>query len=741
MKPYDFSVELNFTRTYQKYKNEHIAIREVLCLKEMYPRIFCEIRSGDGFAGRVKMSYAGFSPEPGGLGYYCNEEAIKSELAKNEYDKKLRNDVNAMLEFWKTENTRYKVRAAYSPSVAEALPSDNWPEPGAAFPLYRMAGAYLDYEKLLCSGIQGMKNIISWKKARTAGRNQDTKLFKGMETALDLLAQCCLYYSEMASGLAAAERDPMRAGELETMARALRNIASERPETLREAIQLSWLYTIISGSLNYGRMDVYLGDFLARDLEKGTLSVSGAQELVNSYWKLMADRRTTWNGRVILGGVGRRNEKNADRFALLAMEASRAVKEAEPQLSLRFYKGMDESLMEKALAVIGEGRTYPILYNDDVNVEAVAKAFRISHEEAEQYVPFGCGEYVIDHQSFGTPSGIINLLDVLEITLHNGIEPMTGKEAGIKTGVLERFETFEQLFAAYKRQVEYFVSALAEQEKIEYQVAGKTAPFLFLSMLYGDCLERGKGIFAGGVRYLGGTLETYGNINTANSLLAIREAVYEKKLLTLEKLVEILDKNFEGYEKERRLLLDMPKYGNDDGAADGMAVRVHEHICRAVRDQADRVGLHSYLVVMINNSANTTMGAFTAASADGRRKYEFMANANNPVGGSDKTGLTAMLNSLVKLNPAIHAGAVQNIRLSPELFRDGHAAVKSILKTYFENGGTQAMITVVNKSDLEKAMREPEKYAHIFVRVGGFSARFIELDRSVQLEILSRTQY
>ena len=533
----------------------------------------------------------------------------------------------------------------------------------------------------------------------------------------------------------------MRAGELETMARALRNIASERPETLREAIQLSWLYTILSGSLNYGRMDVYLGDFLARDLEKGTLSVSGAQELVNSYWKLMADRRTTWNGRVILGGVGRRNEKNADRFALLAMEASRAVKEAEPQLSLRFYKGIDESLMEKALAVIGEGRTYPILYNDDVNVEAVAKAFRISHEEAEQYVPFGCGEYVIDHQSFGTPSGIINLLDVLEITLHNGIEPMTGKEAGIKTGVLERFETFEQLFAAYKRQVEYFVSALAKQEKIECQVAGKTAPFLFLSMLYDDCLERGKGIFAGGVRYLGGTLETYGNINTANSLLAIREAVYEKKLLTLEKLVEILDKNFEGYEKERRLLLDMPKYGNDDGAADGMAVRVHEHICRAVRDQADRVGLHSYLVVMINNSANTTMGAFTAASADGRRKYEFMANANNPVGGSDKTGLTAMLNSLVKLNPAIHAGAVQNIRLSPELFRDGHAAVKSILKTYFENGGTQAMITVVNKSDLEKAMREPEKYAHIFVRVGGFSARFVELDRSVQLEILSRTQY
>lgn len=742
MKKYNFSVELKFTETYKKYKNEHIAIREAMCLQEMYPHILGQIQEYDGFAGRVNMSYVGFSPEPGGLGYYCDEEAIRTELANNDYDTELLNDINNMLEFWKTENTSFKVRAAYPKQVAKTLPSDNWKnESGVAFPLYRVGGSYLDYEKLLSNGIQGLKNVVSKRKASAIHLGQDIKLFESMETALDLLSQCCIYYSTMATELASIEVNKARKKELQDMATSLKNVSLKKPETLREAVQLSWLYAIISGSVNYGRMDLYLGDFLAKDLEKGIITNLEAQEMLNSYWELIADRKTTWNGRVILGGKGRRNEINADQFVLLALEATRVVKEIEPQLTLRIYEGMNSALLEKALTVIGEGRTYPMLYNDDINIEAVRKAFRISYEEAEQYVPFGCGEYVIDHKSFGTPSGVINLLKALEIALHNGRDPMTGKEMGIKTGDFKEFETFEQLFDAYKKQIEYFVDALAKQEKIEYEVVGEAAPFLFLSILYDDCIERGKGIFTGGIEYLGGTVETYGNINTANSLMAIRNMVFDKKLISKEKLLDILDANFEGYEKERRLLLEEPKYGNDDDTADDMAVRVHEHVCHNVRNQINKVGLHSYLVVIINNSANTTLGAYTSASADGRRKGGYMANANNPTGGTDKKGLTAMLNSLTKLDPQIHAGSVQNIRLSPELFKNNGAIVKSILKTFFESGGTQAMITVVNKTDLEKAMLEPENYSHLFVRVGGFSARFVELERNVQLEILSRTQY
>jgi pyruvate-formate lyase len=160
-----------------------------------------------------------------------------------------------------------------------------------------------------------------------------------------------------------------------------------------------------------------------------------------------------------------------------------------------------------------------------------------------------------------------------------------------------------------------------------------------------------------------------------------------------------------------------------------------------VGDQAPRAGLHSYRVVVINNSANTLMGHSTAASADGRRAFTPMNNGNAPSSGNDTLGPTALLNSLVKPPPALHAGVVQNLSLSRELFDTRRAEVDALLRTYFAQGGTQAMITVVSRGDLERAMRDPDAYRHLFVRVGGFSARFVDLSRDVQLEILHRTLY
>src|SRR5665648_916850 len=150
-------------------------------------------------------------------------------------------------------------------------------------------------------------------------------------------------------------------------------------------------------------------------------------------------------------------------------------------------------------------------------------------------------------------------------------------------------------FTAYKKNVELYVEQLAYQERLEYEIAGKVAPFLFLSMVFDDCIKRGKGIFSGGVRYLGGTLESYGNTNTADSLVAIKKLVYEDKKLTLDKIVAALDANFEGYGKERRMMLDVAKYGNDENYADDIKVEVDRHICTVTRNMSDKAGLDSYL--------------------------------------------------------------------------------------------------------------------------------------------------
>jgi pyruvate-formate lyase len=303
------------------------------------------------------------------------------------------------------------------------------------------------------------------------------------------------------------------------------------------------------------------------------------------------------------------------------------------------------------------------------------------------------------------------------------------------------FASFDDLYKAYKEQVEYHVEQLALHEELEYIYAAKGARYLYFSMLYDDCIEEGEAIFSGGVRYLGGTLESYGNTNAADSLVAIRELVYEKEKFTLDEVVKMLDANFEEYEKERNMMLDCPKYGNDNSVADQMLVEIDRHVCEYTRKQKENTNLHSYLIVIINNDANVVMGGNTPASPDGRKAFNYLNNGNAPMSGRDQNGVTAFLNSIVKPDPTIHAGAVQNMKFSREMFTKYRNKLEILLKIYWEKGGTQAMLTVMGREDLENAMENPEKYQHLVVRVGGFAERFVDLPRETQQEILERTLY
>jgi pyruvate-formate lyase len=189
------------------------------------------------------------------------------------------------------------------------------------------------------------------------------------------------------------------------------------------------------------------------------------------------------------------------------------------------------------------------------------------------------------------------------------------------------------------------------------------------------------------------------------------------------------------------LLKECPKYGNDDNYADDMMVELHDFMCNNIRDQRERTNLDWYLNVLINNKQNTILGRWVGASADGRKAGREMANANTPAGGNDKKGVTALINSLVKPSHKIHAGTVQNMRFGRDFFTNNRGRFEVLLDTYFKKGGAQAMITVINRGDLEKALAEPEKHKDLFVRIGGFSSRYIDLPRDVQLEILSRVTY
>ncbi|MBC2600407.1 pyruvate formate lyase family protein [Puniceicoccus vermicola] len=695
------------TEQHRKNEGNSPEDREAAVLSVQFRGMFQPVESGDVFAGRVLYPLAGLSPEPVNLGYYCCFQALEEGAKLYPACAEAAAEITR---YWRGKTTVEKVRASYPQWVSERLPSDAWTEDsGVAFPLYRMAGSSLDFPKLLRLGLDGLETELSGSPfAFVVGHLRETI-------------------------------DSYRASVPPEIEKTLAAIRHEPPRHFREAIQLFWLYALHSGTWNYGRLDVALGPFLQADLQQGILRREEALELVCGLWRLMHAYDNMYDNRLIVGGRGRPDEEAADEFALLAIEGTRKVRLNQPQLSLRFYDGQNPELWERAIDAIGEGCTFPMLYNDEVNIPAVQKAFGVSLDMAEQYTPYGCGEYVLSHYSEGSPNGVINLLKALEVTLHGGRDPNTGRKVVEDFPAITDYQDFDALWEGYCRVVDHHVTALALQQKLEYDVMAQEAPLAFISALTSDCVKRKKSAFGGGARFLGGCLETYGNTNAADSLHVIEELVYRQRRFTLPQLVEAMDANFEGFSEIQAACRQVSKYGNDEGLADAMARKVHEHICAETSKQAERVGLDSYLVVVINNWANTVLGWKTCASADGRKSGQPMANANNPSSGSDLNGVTAFLNSLVKLDPSLHAGAVQNMKFSKEWFGAMRPKFDALLRTYFRHGGAQAMVTVVSRDDMEAAMREPEKWGHLMVRVGGFSIRFVDLPRPGQLEVLART--
>lgn len=595
-----------------------------------------------------------------------------------------------------------------------------------------MALTIPDLDKLVSKGLPGLRKEIE------QFRNENSTFSDALEMAVDTISDAIEIYRQQA--LEFLKKDAGNK-DLKLLVTTLQNIKEKKPETFYEGLQLYWIYAVLSDLMNHGRMDVYLGDLYVRDLERGRMDEESAIRYLTDLYRQYKFIGKVHDTRVVVGGKGRRNEANADKLAMVIMETSRRVKDVVPQLTLRYYKGMNEEVFDKALKVNAEGCSFPILYSDDTNVPAIMKVFDVSEEEAETYIPAGCGEYVLESRSIGTPNSAINLLKALELALHKGKDCYYNEVAGPDTGELKDFITFDKLWEAFTKQIDLELAIVAWGQKECYNLIEENGAYLHLSLLMKDCIERGKPLFEGGVRYLNGTTEIMGMISAADSLTAIKKLVYEDQKMSLEKLVHILDCNFEGYEKERKMMQACPKYGNDDEYADDMALKVFNYIAEQSIAYTDIIDINKFNMVSVNNSESAVWGTYTMASACGRKNGEAMANANGASIGGDKNGVTALLNSMSKFNHGIHAGVINNVRFTKEVFAENFDKVKTVIRTFLENNGNQMNLMVIGKDDLINAKKNPENYQNLIIRIGGFSARFVELDPVVQDELIARTTY
>ncbi|MCG9624234.1 pyruvate formate lyase family protein [Vibrio mediterranei] len=727
-----------YTRAHQS--EENLYKREVACLSELYPVLFRQIESEDIVVGRLDALPIGFGSvtSVGGVGHYCNFdklEAFKTELSSEDHSR-----VDVLLDYWKERDTRsIYFRQTLTDTTLGKFVDVNYPAIATA----RLSGMYLDYNKLIDNGIGGMRCLISDKldSARACDDKKAIALHESFLGCFDIVEQVIDHHIKLCAKQLEVTTDLTRKHQMNDLIDALNTIRNDKPQTFLQGIQLSWLYSLCSGVVNFGRMDDYLGDLLVADLEAGRITERQAINYIRSHYRLIEARKTTVNGRVVVGGLGRCNPETADVYCKLAIQAVRENKDTEPQFTLRIYKGMNQGVYQDALEAIGEGLTYPILYNDDVNVPAVMNSMQISEQDAQHYVPFGCGEFVLSGKSVGTPNTCINILKILNISLTGGTDFWDGQNKSGGTSLLqpEQVTSFDDVVKNYKDLLDFYIELTSKAQAFSYQVMNQEVGFLFTSILTDDCIGRSKALLDGGVYKLGGTNETYGNTNAYDSLAAIKKVIFEDKKYSYSELIQALRVNFDGYDRMKYDLINAPKFGNDDAYVDDIAVEMHEYICNGIKNSAAKVGMDSYLVVIINNQVNTEWGRATSASADGRHTGVYMSNANNPQSGADKNGPTAMLNSLAKLKAEVHAGSVQNMKFSKNMYQNKRMIVEALLDGYFEQGGPQIMVSVVGKGELEDAYHNPEKYPNLVVRVGGFSAKFVNLDKDVQLEILNRT--
>lgn len=592
----------------------------------------------------------------------------------------------------------------------------------------------VDFEKALSVGLRGIYQEIEARERFSTGIQPE--FFKAMKCTAHAISTLITRYGEKALELQDNVCDDGREAELREIGKTCQWISRMPPRTFHEAVQLTWFIHLITGCDSFGRLDQYLWPFYNRDMEEQRLSREEAFDILKFLWLKILE--AAWIQNLTLGGVTESGEDAVNDLTYLCMETSRYFRSPQPNLSLRLVPTSSPHLIEHALDTIELGMGVPALYNDEVIISGLQDLGMPLHT-ARGYCLAGCGQVVLPGQShFGCDDGVYNAAKCLELVLNNGVDPVTGKQIGISTGDLETFVDFASLMSACKRQTKYAARVLGRACNMSDKAFGESCGYPIRTLLTRGCLETGKGIWEGGALHNAIQTECVGIPNVADSLVAIKRLVYEEKRISLSELVEILRKNWDGHDSLRLYCKNkVPKFGNDDDYVDAIYKEIAETVYSEVRGQPTRRGGMNIpgSVVFIYHTA---YGSMTGATPDGRRAGEPLADSAGPSQRCDKHGPTAVVNSMLKFD---HALGTTCVVLNLKFAKDGLVLEKleNLITSYFQQGGMQLQINVLDSDMLMMAQQRPDDFKSLTVRVGGFSAYFIELDKSLQDEIISRT--
>lgn len=585
---------------------------------------------------------------------------------------------------------------------------------------------------------------------------------KAMSVSCDAVILFAERHADLAEEMTARESRPQRVRELKKIARVCRRVPAHAPQNLWEAIQMYWFVhlgtiTELNGwdAMNPGHFDQHLTPFYKKELAGGTLSREEAKELIGCFWikvnnhpappkvGITARESGTYNDftNINIGGLKPDGTDGVSEVSYMMLEVIEELHILQPGNSVHISSKTPAEFLNAAGRVIRQGHGYPSVFNPDVYIPELLRQGK-SLQDAREGGCSGCIEVGAFGKEAYLLTGYLNVPKILEITLNNGTDPLTGKKAGIETGDPRTFKDFEALYEAFLNQLHFVIDQKIRVSNYIDQMFAKYAPAPFLSVVIEDCIAKGKDYYNGGPRYNTNYIQCTGLGTVADSLSVLKEHVFGKQTFSMDQLLKMLSENFEGNEPVRqRIINHTPFFGNDDDRADGIAVRVYNDLFSAI-DGKPNVKGGQYHLNMLSTTCHVYFGKVLGASPNGRFAGKSISDGTSPSHGCDTHGPTSVIRSLGKLDQTKSGGTLLNLRFVPGLLKREKDVEKLgyLIRSYFSLGGHHVQFNIVDTATLLAAQASPEDYKDLMVRMAGYSDYFNHMNEDLQQEIIDRTE-
>ncbi|MCY6960169.1 glycyl radical protein [Clostridium brassicae] len=763
------------TESFKETEDQPIIIRKAKALEKILSEIPIIIRDGELIVGSLTKNPRSSQVFPEFSNQWLVDEFDKLDKRTSDsfqISEETKSQLKEIFKYWEGKTVSELATSYMSEETTNAMESKIFTV--ANYHFNGLGHISVDYKKVLEKGFKGIIDEVE-EAINNADKNdpQYVKKRKFWDAVIITCRAAINYakrYAQLARELAESTSDITRKNELLNISRICANVPENPANTFYEACQSFWFVQAIISlesnghAISPARFDQYMYPYFKKDIDSNNVTEQAIEEILHCLWvkfndiTKVRDETTTkaFSGysmfqNLIVGGQTPEGKDATNELSYMCLDATGSLKLPQPSLSVRIWSKTPEEFLIRTCELTRLGTGLPAYYNDEVIIPTLINQ-GLTLEDARDYAIVGC----VEPQKPGKTDGwydaaFFNLAKVLELSINNG--KIDGKQVGPKTGEVTSFTNIDELIGAYKKQTEYFVTHMVAADNCVDIAHSERAPLPFLSCMLDDCISKGKSIQEGGGHYRFSGPLGVGIANVGDSFMAIKKLVFDENKLTLDKLKEAIDTNFGESETDtlkkrvleqvqQMLLHRSPKFGNDIDEVDEFTREGALIYCKEVEKHTNQRG-GKFIPGLYPVSNNVHLGSLVGATPDGRKAFEPLADGVSPTRGADIKGPTAAANSVAKLEHFIApSGTLFNQKFNPNSLQGGNGLknLGSLIRSYFDQKGMHIQFNVVDKNILIDAQKHPEKYRDLIVRVAGYSAQFVCLDKGIQDDIIKRTE-